>query len=129
MSNKRLNNLYHNFKQIPCIQKHFQIDGYHFEIERIDNYTFYFISTKKYNLKLEMPDEIIDYIQSYLIEKAVIKINYPNDYPFKYPKFSLVSGIQKYEIGLCGLNFAYYRDWSPAIIFEKDILYLIQYII
>jgi hypothetical protein len=80
-------------------------------------------------LKLELPDDILQHIEEYLIEEAQIQIKYPSDYPFKCPKFSLVSGTHKHDVGLSILNYGYDRDWSPAITFEKDILNLIQYII
>ena len=125
---RRLNNLYEQFQKIPSIEKYFQIVGYKFHVKRIDEATFHFGSTtivKKINLSL--PDVIIDYIQSYLIDKLFIEIKYPKDYPFKCPRFSLLSGVENKGIDV--LNYAYDRDWSPAITFEKDILNLIQHII
>ena len=125
---KRLNNLYEQFQQIPSIEGHFQIEGYKFGVSRIDDTTFRFnLSTFAPTLDVELPEELKEHIQSYLIEKASIEIKYPRDYPFKCPHFSLVSG--KENPGILVLNYAYDRDWSPAITFEKDILNLIQHII
>ena len=129
MSKQRLNNLYGKFQEIPCINTYFQIEGYKFQIKRIDETTFHFNSRAIHPLKLKLPDDILFCIESYLTDKAEIEIKYPSDYPFKCPKFSLLSGKEKYTTDLSVLNYAYTRDWSPAITFEKDILYLIQYII
>jgi hypothetical protein len=124
----RLNNLYEQFQKIPSIEDYFQIKGYTFNVSRIDETTFHFnSSTIAPNLELKIPKELIDYIQSYLIEKLSIEIKYPRNYPFKCPRFSLISGSD--NSGLRVLNYAYDRDWSPAIIFEKDILNLIQHIV
>ena len=124
---KRLNNLYEQFQQIPSIENHFQIVGYNFRVSRIDETTFHFNLSTIATLKLDIPEELVDHIKSYLIEKACIEIKYPRDYPFKCPRFSFVSG--KENPGVTVLNYAYDRDWSPAITFEKDILNLIQHII
>ena len=125
---KRLNNLYEQFQTIPCIQSHYQIEGHEFQLTRIDDYTFHFNSTAQApELKLNLPEEMIHHIQSYLIVQDKVEIKYPRDYPFKCPKFSLLSG--KHESELCVLNYSYDRDWTPAFTFEKDILCLIQYII
>ena len=124
---KRLNNLYEQFQQIPSIENHFQITGYTFNVSRIDESTFHFNSTTTLLIELELPEELVNHIKSYLIEKECIEIKYPRDYPFKCPRFSIVSGTE--NPGLSILNYAYDRDWSPAITFEKDILNLIQHII
>lgn len=127
---KRLNNLYEGFQKITSIEEHFQVPGHTFSLERKDETTFKFImSINIPALELNIPDVLIQHIQSYLLDGASIEIKYPKDYPFKCPKFSLISGIEKYNKALCILNYEYDRDWSPAITFEKDILYLIQYII
>lgn len=124
---KRLNNLYEQFQQIPSIETHFQIVGYNFRVSRIDETTFHFNLSTITTLKLDLPVELVDHITSYLIEKSCIEIKYPRDYPFKCPRFTIVSG--KENPGVTVLNYAYDRDWSPAITFEKDILNLIQHII
>ena len=125
---KRLNILYEEFRQISSIENHFQIARYTFDVARIDPSTFHFRSTKiAPSIKLELPEELVEHIKSYLIEKACIEIKYPRDYPFKCPRFSIVSGIEFPGVSI--LNYAYDRDWSPAITFEKDILNLIQHII
>lgn len=124
---KRLNNLFEQFQQISSIEDHFQIEGYTFQVERINDTTFHFNSTTLVNFELELPEELTCHIKSYLIEKTSVEIKYPPDYPFRCPHFSLVAGIEK--PGVVILNYAYDRDWSPAITFEKDILNLIQYII
>jgi hypothetical protein len=124
---KRLNNLYEQFQQIPSIENHFQIVGYNFRVSRIDETTFHFNLSTIATLELDIPEELVDHIKSYLIEKACIEIKYPRDYPFKCPRFTIVSG--KENPGVTVLNYAYDRDWSPAITFEKDILNLIQHII
>ena len=127
---RRLNNLYEEFQKISSIEEHFQISSHTFCVERKDDTTFQLKTTVIIpKLKLDIPDVLIEHIQSYLIEKASIEIKYPNDYPFKCPKFSLIDGIDKYYKALCILNYQYDRDWSPVITFEKDILYLIQYIV
>ena len=127
---KRLNSLYEEFQLIPSIASHFQIEGHAFQVTRLDDNTFRFNSkVKTPELKLDLPAEMIHYIQSFLCTDALIEIKYPQNYPFKCPKFSLVSGIEKHKDGLCVLNYSYDRDWTPAFTFEKDILYLIQYII
>ena len=125
---KRLNNLYEEFQRIHSIENHFQITRYTFNVARIDPSTFHFISSKiAPRIELELPEDIVDHIKSYLIEKTCIEIKYPRDYPFKCPRFSIVSGIEFPGVSI--LNYAYDRDWSPAITFEKDILNLIQHII
>jgi hypothetical protein len=125
---KRLNNLYEQFQQIPSIEDHFQITGYRFNVTRIDETTFHFNSTTIAPLiKLDLPEELVDHIKCYLIEKGCIEIKYPRDYPFKCPRFSIVLGAESPGVSI--LNYAYDRDWSPAITFEKDILNLIQHII
>jgi len=127
---RRLNNLYEEFQKIPSIEEHFQVSSHTFRVERTDEKTFQLnVSVIVPTLELNIPDVLIEHIQSYLIENASIEIKYPNDYPFKCPKFSLIGGIDKYYKALCILNYQYDRDWSPAITFEKDILYLIQYIV
>jgi len=125
---RRLNNLYEEFQRIPSIETHFQIKGYTFKVERKEEHLFEFtLTTVQPSIEIDLPQELIHHIQSYLIDHSVIQIKYPNDYPFKCPHFSLVSG--GYKKGLDILNYGYDRDWSPAITFEKDILNLIQYII
>jgi len=127
---KRLNSLYEQFQTIPSIETHFQIQGYTFEVNRLSDTIFHFHSKVKVpTLNLELPDDILRQIEEYLTDVAQIQIQYPQDYPFKCPKFSLVSGKPTYDVGLSILNYGYDRDWSPAITFEKDILNLIQYII
>jgi hypothetical protein len=127
---KRLNNLYEEFQKIPSIEEHFQVTGHTFSLERKDETTFQFNMTVNTPvLELNIPDVLIEHIKSYLLDGALIEIKYPKDYPFKCPKFSLIRGIEKYNKALCMLNYEYDMDWSPAITFEKDILYLIQYII
>jgi len=130
MTKRRLNNLYEQFQQIVSIENHFQIKGYHFEVVRLSDTTFQ-LNAKIITppLELELPEDILKCIESYLTDNAKIEIKYPNDYPFKCPKFTLAEGKEKYVNDLHVLNYAYDRDWSPAITFEKDILYLIQYII
>jgi ubiquitin-protein ligase len=123
---RRLNNLYEEFQKIPSIEEHFQITGYKFTVERKDERTFHFNTVTVPNIKLKLPPELTEHIQSYLIENTVIEMKYPSDYPFKCPHFSLVSGDKP---GILILNYGYDRDWSPAITFEKDVLNLIQYII
>ena len=124
---RRLNNLYEEFQRIPSIEGHFQIVGYTFRVERIDETTFQFKSTTILpNIKLDLPCDITRHIQSYLINETLIEIKYPKDYPFKCPHFSVFGQENK---GVHILNYAYDRDWSPAITFEKDILNLIQHII
>ena len=127
MSKKRLERLYEEFRQIPCIHDHFQITGYIFKVDRIDDYTFHFTSRTTVTIKLNLPEDLNKYIQSYLTDNCLIQIKYPLDYPFKCPHFELIEGPTKQGIHI--LNYAYDRDWSPAITFEKDILNLIQYII
>ena len=125
---RRLNNLYEEFHRIVSIEDHFQIKGYKFRVERVDESTFHFNSTTVVpTVELNLPEELTNHIRSYLIENALVEIKYPRDYPFKCPHFSLLTGTEK--PGVLILNYAYDRDWSPAITFEKDILNLIQYII
>ena len=127
---KRLNNLYEQFQKIPSIEDHFQIQGYTFDVIRLGDTTFQFQSKVKVpTLELDLPIDMLRHIEEYLTDVAQIQIQYPPDYPFKCPKFSLISGKQKYDVGLSVLNYGYDRDWSPSITFEKDILNLIQYII
>ena len=130
MAKRRLDNLYEQFQKISSIEKHFQIERYQFEVSRISDTTFQLTSRVVISpIELELPQDILRYIESYLTDNAKIEINYPRDYPFKCPKFTLLKGNEKYVNNLHVLNYAYDRDWSPAITFEKDILYLIQYII
>jgi hypothetical protein len=129
MAKRRLDNLYEQFQNILSIEKHFQIERYHFEVMRINDTTFHLNSRLIISIELELPEDILRCIESYLKDTAKIEINYPHDYPFKCPKFTLLDGNEKYINHLHVLNYAYDRDWSPAITFEKDILYLIQYII
>ena len=127
---KRLNNLYEEFQKIPSIENHFQVSGHTFSVDRKDETTFQFVMNLEIPaLELNIPDVLVQHIQSYLLDGASIEIKYPKDYPFKCPKFYLIKGTEKYDKALCILNYQYDRDWSPAITFEKDILYLIQYII
>ena len=127
---KRLNNLYEEFQKIPSIEKHFQISSHTFQVERKDDKTFQFNATLIMSpIEINLPEDVVTHIKSYLLDTAIIEIKYPNDYPFKCPKFSLIDGTEKYTTNLCVLNHAYDRDWTPAFTFEKDILCLIQYII
>jgi len=130
MAKRRLDNLYEQFQKIQSIKEHFQIERYHFEVIRINDTTFQLNSTVIiFPIKLDLPEDIVRCIESYLKDTAKIEIKYPHDYPFKCPKFTLLEGNEKYVNVLHVLNYSYDRDWSPAITFEKDILYLIQYII
>ena len=130
MTKRRLNNLYEQFQKIPCIEKHFQIEGYRFEVVKLSDDTFHLSSRVIFTpITLDLPEDVLRCIESYLTDNALIEIKYPPDYPFKCPQFCLLEGKPKYMNDLTILNYAYTRDWSPAITFEKDILYLIQYII
>ena len=92
MSTKRLNNLYEEFQKIPSIEKHFQISSHTFQVERKDEKTFQFnASVIIAPIEINLPEDVLTHIKSYLLDMATIEIKYPNDYPFKCPKFSIFS--------------------------------------
>ena len=143
----RLNNLYTEFvnttKNVK-IAEYFQIEDSEFSIERMDAKTFHFTSLYKskinvnliliLNLYLELPKELVSHIKSFLIKKENVKfeIVYPSDYPFKPPIWKLLEtkdDPSKYNKIIHIQNHSYEKEWSPAITFEKDILYIIQHLV
>jgi hypothetical protein len=57
---KRLNNLYEEFKKIQSIEKHFQVFGHKFSVERKDETTFQF------NMNVDLPEFFLPQIIIFL---------------------------------------------------------------
>ncbi len=76
-----------------------------------------------------LPIEISIHIAQFLYCKKVVeyRIDYPPDYPFKPPKWTLLTILAPppYLFATHILNYQYDRDWSPAISVEKDVLNMI----
>jgi hypothetical protein len=89
----------------------------------------------KNNYIYELPKEINFLIAEYLPSfiELTFSINHIIDYPFKPPQWSLISSNDKlsslknskgyYEYIVEEHNNTITRSWSPAITFDKDILY------
>ena len=130
---RRLNSLYTDFMKNSNIAEYYQIVDSTFLVERINFSTFHFHSTyeKKVTLNMNLPDEIIEYIKTFIIKKkeSRFEIIYPMDYPFKGPIWKLLEtteNIKEYNKMIQIKNYSYEIEWSPAITFEKDILYMIE---
>ena len=76
-----------------------------------------------------LPTEVSIHIAQFLYSKKVVeyRIDYPQDYPFKPPKWTLMTMLAPlpYQFATHILNYQYDRDWSPAISVEKDVLNMI----
>ena len=138
---RRLNRLYMDFTNMIAntnIAKYYNIDDSRFSIKRINTHTFQFDSVYKKSikmiLKLKLPDDIIYYIKTFIIKKkeSQFEMCYPIDYQFKGPIWKLLNTSEnevEYKKMVQILNYSYEMEWSPAIIFEKDILYMIQQLV
>ena len=84
-------------------------------------------------LNQDMINKIVSYIPVYNYVKVVLNIDYPNDYPFKPPLWSLnnyttnitnkKTNIENHLINVIrSHNSIYFRDWSPAIHIVPDLL-------
>jgi len=76
-----------------------------------------------------IPNELSIHIAKFLYCKKVVvyRIDYPQDYPFKPPKWTLMTMLAPlpYRCATLILNYQYDRCWSPAISVEKDVLNMI----
>jgi len=76
-----------------------------------------------------LPTEVSIHIAKFLYSKQTVayRIDYPPDYPFKPPKWTLLTILAPlpYQCATHILNYQYDRDWSPAISVEKDVLNMI----
>ena len=135
----RLNRIYDNFTEITNneIGNYFNIDNdYKFELIRLDQRTYHFISKydKKMKLNLDLPFELNEYIKTFVYKKSYIKYElfYPLDYPFKGPIWKLIETDDnniKYTIIANLQNYLYQKCWSPSILMDKDILYMIEHLV
>ena len=81
-----------------------------------------------------MPQDINHYIKTYIKKRYDVKFEllFPTDYPFKPPQWILNAPINHKQISKqidCIIkthNNKYIHDWSPWIMIEKDILYMIE---
>lgn len=121
----------HNLKG-KSIADYFQITHSQYDLKKIDDQTFEFkISYELFpRYVLDLPIELSMKIAGYLYEYTRIyyQIRIPNDYPFKPPKWVMltITPPELYNNALCVLNYRYDKDWSPAITLEKDILNMIE---
>ena len=130
---QRIERLYNEFRDnAPNIASYFQIkdaeytlvftspDKFHFTIIH-ENLTPYVFPT----LPMEMSIHIAKFL--YSKKEIVYHIDYPQDYPFKPPKWTLQTIMAQpyYKRATHILNHQYDLYWSPAISVEKDILNMI----
>ena len=132
---RRITHLFDEFTQNlkgKSIADYFQITHSQYDLKKIDDQTFEFkISYELFpRYVLDLPIELSMKIAGYLYEYTRIyyQIRIPNDYPFKPPKWVMltITPPELYNNALCVLNYRYDKDWSPAITLEKDILNMIE---
>lgn len=128
---RRINNLYNDFiaNAKNDIAKYFQIEGYKFQIKRIDSSIFRFRFKTIKRLNIALPDDLIQHIKSFIIEDVLLEITYPLAYPFSGPTWKILTNSNKYNRLIQIHNRSYEMEWSPAITFEKDILYMVHDIV
>ena len=132
---RRITHLFDEFTQNlkgKSIADYFQITHSQYDLKKIDDQTFEFKISYELlpQCALDLPIELSMKIAGYLYEYTRIyyQIRIPNDYPFKPPKWVMltITPPELYNNALCVLNYRYDKDWSPAITLEKDILNMIE---
>jgi len=129
----RIAKLYKEFSDnAPNIAKYFGIQGVEYELHFTPPYIFHFKIIREYLPSYVfpiLPNELSVHIAKFLYTKKeiVYLIDYPADYPFKPPKWTLLTVLTPlyYEHATHILNYQYDLDWSPAISVEKDVLNMI----
>jgi ubiquitin-protein ligase len=86
-----------------------------------------------YNIS-NLPQDINRYIKTFINKNYIVRfdLNFPEDYPFKPPQWELNSPIINKQLNKeidCIIkihNYKYKNDWSPWIMIEKDVLFMIE---
>ena len=86
-----------------------------------------------YNIS-NLPQDINRYIKTYINKNYTVRfdLNFPEDYPFKPPQWALHTPIMNKQLNKeidCIIkihNYKYLHDWSPWIMIEKDVLFMIE---
>ena len=86
-----------------------------------------------YNIS-NLPQDINHYIKTFINKNYIISfdLKFPADYPFKPPQWELNSPINNKQLNKeidCIIkihNYKYKYDWSPWIMIEKDVLFMIE---
>lgn len=127
---RRIHRIYNDFieKTEGNIAKYYQIPDYNFYFVQIEREIFQFQFNLKIRYNLNLPNDINRYISSFLTKEGIFEVTFPLDYPFKAPIWKLIYG-KEYTNLIHIHNHSYEMDWSPSIMIEQDILYLIQHII
>jgi len=132
---RRITRLFTEFKEHlngQSIADYFQINHTKYELTRINEQSFEFKLSYEVlpRYAVDLPIELSIKIAGYLYEYTQIyyKIQFPEDYPFKPPKWIMQTILppKVYIDALHILNYRYSKDWSPAITMEKDVLNMIE---
>lgn len=133
MRASRMNRLYQEFKEnAPNIAAYFQMKDVQYTFELLPDNLFQFKiihETLPPYVFPTLPTELSIHISTFLYSRNEIEyqVKYPEDYPFKPPKWTLLTILtpEAYKRAAVILNYQYGLSWSPAISVEKDVLNMI----